>query len=237
MLDNVKTTDSFFIFDSSNAVFLKTLTDNGIATLHEDGSVEVPFENIYELNDFEREIVGLPPLYPFEILISHQGIPFTPAFTYEVSFKSFAPCGDELPKKEQKGPVVSLIVKGETNDYLLTLEQFRLVKALAEFNGLQTKSKLESYKCFAEIKELSKESASVLDETLNNRNVVLPKNIRLDVSINNGELEITPSIDDESSDEFVKKFDFIGKSQINIDHQMIKLLDRNLYFYRILQVN
>ena len=226
MLDNVKTTESCFVFDSSNAVFLKTLTDNGIATLHEDGSVEVPFENIYELNDFEREIVGLPPLYPFEILISHQGIPFTPAFTYEVSFKSFAPCGDELPKKEQKGPVVSLIVKGETNDYLLTLEQFRLVKALAEFNGLQTKSKLESYKCFAEIKELSKESASVLDETLNNRNVVLPKNIRLDVSFNNGELEITPSIDDESSDEFVKKID--SGSEVQDHYPMAKGLQKTI---------
>ena len=196
MLDSIKITETSFVFDNTNAPFLKTLTDNGFATLLADGGIDVPFENVYELNEFEREIVGLPPLYPFEILVSHQGIPFTPAFSYEVSFKSFAPCGDELPKKEQKGPVVSLIVKGEQIEYLLTLEQYRLVKALAEFNGLQSKSKLESYKSFAEIKELSKESASALDETLNNRNVVLPKNVRLDISYNNGELEITPSIDD-----------------------------------------
>lgn len=130
MLDSIKITETSFVFDNTNAPFLKTLTDNGFATLLADGGIDVPFENVYELNEFEREIVGLPPLYPFEILVSHQGIPFTPAFTYEVSYKSFAPCGDELPKKEQKGPVVSLIVKGEQIEYLLTLEQYRLSKSV-----------------------------------------------------------------------------------------------------------
>ena len=226
MLDSIKITETSFVFDNTNAPFLKTLTDNGIATLLADGTIEVPFENVYELNEFEREIVGLPPLYPFEIFVSHQGIPFTPAFSYEVSFKSFAPCGDELPKKEQKGPVVSLIVKGEQIEYLLTLEQYRLVKALAEFNGLQSKSKLESYKSFAEIKELSKESASALDETLNNRNVVLPKNVRLDFSYNNGELEITPSIDDSSNDEFVKKFDC--SSEVHDHYPMAKGVQKTI---------
>lgn len=207
MLNNLNVTDSGFVFDNTNAIYLKTMTDNGLATLLDDGSVEVPFENLYELTDFEREVVGLPPAYPFEILVEHDGLPFTPSFSYSVSYRAFAPGGSVLPKVAQKGPAVTLKVDGEPVDYLLNLDQFHLVKALDEFNALQSKGRVESYKRFAEIKELSRESASTLDKTLSDRNVVLPKNVRIDVSYNNGELEIIPSIDNECNDKFIEQFD------------------------------
>ncbi len=207
MLDRLKSTKNSFIFDSSNAIYLKTMTDNGQASLLEDGSIEMPFDNIYELGEFEREVIGLPPLYPFEIFVEHDGIPFTPNFQYTISYRAFAPSGDVLPKIDENGPAVTLKIKGESVDYLLSLEQYHLIKALNEFNSLQIKDRGESYRRFAEIKALSKESASTLDQTLNDRNVVLPKNVKIDVSYQNGELEITPSIKDECSKKFVELFD------------------------------
>lgn len=230
MLNNLQSTEKSFVFDKSNAIYLKTMTDNGLATLLDEGSVDVPFENLYELTDFEREIVGLPPIYPFEILVEHDGLPFTPSFSYGVSYRAFAPGGNILPKIAQKGPAVTLKVEGEPVDYLLNLEQFRLIKALDEFNALQSKGRVESYKRFAEIKELSKDSASTLDRTLSDRNVVLPKNVRIDVAYDNGELEIIPSIDDECNAKFIEQFDNGGDvrehySMGNADQKTIVVLD------------
>ena len=47
---------------------LQRLVDNGQA-VENDGIISVPFYNIYELDEIEMEMVGLPPLFPFEISI------------------------------------------------------------------------------------------------------------------------------------------------------------------------
>lgn len=204
-----KISDNGFIFEKSNAVFLRNLVENGQASILEDGSVEVLFDSVYELTDFEREVVGLPPLYPFEIMVSHEGLLTTASFCYVVTYYTFAPLGDILPRVAQYGPVITLKVNGLETDYLLSRDQFRLVSALSEYNELPSsaKNRIENLKRFAEIKDLSKDAATVLDETLSDRHVVLPKNVKLDIKYENGELNITPTIESPVNDDFVAKFD------------------------------
>ncbi len=196
-----------FLFDSSDSNYLKILTDNGQAEVLESGDVEVPFENVYELDEIDRGLLDLPELYPFEIYIEHHGIFLQESFRYDISFRTFAPGGQILPKTRLDGPIVTLKIDNLETTYLLSKEQFKLLRAIEDFHAAVEKSPLENCKSFAQIKTLSAESAAILDTTLNNREVLLPERVKLDISLSGGQLEITPQIGEEYNEEFAEKFD------------------------------
>ncbi|MGL4851030.1 MAG: SNF2-related protein, partial [Phocaeicola sp.] len=183
---------------------LQSLVDNGYGE-SDDYEFQIPFIHIYELDSIEREMIEFPTLYPYEIYIQQDGLITRPDFRYKVSFCSFAPNGERFVVKSRSGVILSL----DRQDYMLSKEQYLLVSAIEEYNNLPESDKgaVENLKCFAAIKELSKTSASTLDEYLNDKNVILPKRVKINLDYQDNLLEITPSIEGEYGDKFSYAFD------------------------------
>lgn len=76
---------------------LMELCDNGLAT-YTESSVEVTPENIYQLDEIERKMLGLPNEYPYDMFVEANGSTLTQGdFNYKISFYSFFPGGRMLP--------------------------------------------------------------------------------------------------------------------------------------------
>ena len=63
---------------------LMELCDNGLATYTEN-SVEVTPENIYQLDEIERKMLGLPNEYPYDMYVEANGSTLTQGdFNYKI---------------------------------------------------------------------------------------------------------------------------------------------------------
>ena len=187
---------------------LRQLLDEGFAKLNNDVEVKVPFDNIYALDELDYSLLGLPKIYPYIVYISFNGI-FPTKMKYRISYRTFEG-GDVLPEIRRLGPVVTLKVGNTEIEYLLTHDRFVLVNALEEYNKLPQSEKTQStsLKRFAQIKELSEKSASILDKTLNSRNVIVPKKVVLDFSRNtDGSLSVAPNFGTDVEEDLLTKFD------------------------------
>lgn len=204
--------EAFFFIADGNQPFqnciLQRLIDNGLAEKNSKG-ICVPFSNIYELDNMEMEMLGLPPLYPFEILIEPQGLMTTSNFSYKVLYKTFAPAGDILLVKEKSGPYIKVSIKNQDVEYLLNKEQYSLIYLIESFNNQSASDKNKHFnnRQFVSIKNASQMAAAVLDGTLAAKDVVLPKNVKILLDNNNGNVEIMPSIEGVDDDDFNKSFD------------------------------
>lgn len=189
---------------------LRQLLDEGFASLDVNGNVKVPFDNVYALDKLDCSLLGLPKIYPYIVYVDLKGI-FPNNMEYKISYRTFAG-GDVLPRIRRLGPVVTLNVRNSEIDYLLTQEQFALVNAIDEYNALPRNEKIQStsLKRFAEIKELSQKSASILlNQMLNSRNVILPKKVVLDFSRNadDGILSVAPNFGTDVEKDLLSSFD------------------------------
>lgn len=190
-------------------VALKPLLDEGLANYVFDNQIAVPFENIEHLDSTDCALLSLPDTYPYMIFVMASGIFGTKNFEYKISYRTFE-SGTVLPKIERRGPIVTLKVNGHETDYLLSPDQFQLVSALEEYNALPASVKTEgnNLRRFAEIKDLSEKSASLLDSTLRNRDVALPKKVVLDFSMDaDGSLLVTPVFGTNVDGKLVESFD------------------------------
>lgn len=187
---------------------LQELVDNGYGEATETEYL-IPFSGIYELDELEREAFGLPSLYPFDLYVQSDGLITQPTFKYTYSFRTFAPNGDILIVESKTGPVVTLNLKGLTQSYLLTKEEYQLISAIDEFNALpdETKSANGNLIQFSNIKELSSNSAIILDSILAGKSVIIPEHIKLSFDYHNGVLDVTPCIDGDKESKFVKMVD------------------------------
>lgn len=80
---------------------LMELCDNGLATIKEN-SIEVIPENIYQLDEIERKMLGLPYEYPYDMYVEANGSTLTQDdFSYKISFYSFYPGGSMLPSSSK----------------------------------------------------------------------------------------------------------------------------------------
>ena len=189
-------------------LLLKELLDNGQAEASDTG-VHIPFEEVCRLEPVEREILGLPEPYPFEIEIRSDGTFNQPTFRYNYQF--LKPDWKPLYPK-RTGCILRLT---EEWAYLLTHEQFTLLEALDAFNTRDTKDK--SFEAnlieFAKIKGLAKETGSALEDYLNQEEVVAPKTIRLRLCESGDSVEIIPDVADVDSEKFEAIFDKFPTSQ------------------------
>lgn len=182
---------------------LQELVDNGQGDIV-DNTYVIPFMSIYEVDMIEREMLGLPPMYPFDLYVEAKGMITRPDFKYEYSFRSFAPNGVCF-KVELNGPIVKI----DGQSYLLSQEQFKLITSINEFNDLPFENKTTNGNLikFTSIKELSSSSAICLDSYLNDKDVILPTHIKVKVDYRGNELDIIPTIEHEVGEKFSMYFD------------------------------
>lgn len=218
---NQNRTFSFFILDNSgNKIpvsdwqrhqekhlselsILSELCDNGFAE-HTSHTCEVEPIEILKLNEIDKQILCLPEHYPYEIYIQSEGQLNQVTFKFKFDFYDFTPNGNRLTANRNNA-----VIEIEGRTYLLSANQYLICEALQNFNSLTVKERTfqNNLKCFADIKTLSTEAASLLDSYLQSQNVFHPDKIKIDLEFSNGVLEIIPTIEIENQSGFLKTFD------------------------------
>lgn len=187
----------------SQLSILNELCDNGFAELTTD-SCEVAITEILNLNEIDKLVLGLPNHYPYEIYIQSNGQLNQNSFKFNFGFYDFTPNGNRLQAK-RNGAVIEI----EEREYLLSANQFLICEALDKFNSLSEEARTfhNNLKCFADIKTLSVDAASLLDTYLQSQNVFYPDKIKIELDFADGVLEIIPTIDIENQSGFIRTFD------------------------------
>lgn len=187
----------------SQIAILKELHDNGLADTTEN-SYKVESLSIVRLSEIDKQILGLPNDYPFEIFIESNGTLTHNSFKFKYGFYDFCPNGTRLNVKRN-----GLIININEDKFLLTENQYQICEAIDEFNGLSDtdKGNVTNLKKLSEIKTLSKESGLTLEHFLSNQELFIPEKIKLDIALNNGSLEIIPTVEIENSVGFTNTFD------------------------------
>lgn len=183
---------------------LSTLVDNGLATYDRYGC-HVPFQSIYSLDIQDRELLGLPPDYPYAIRLRSIGDFKSDDLQYAIDYLTHVPDGD----------IISTITYGnqiEVNDgrkFLLSESQFTLKLLVDKFNEIDNEFKTYEYNLrkFFEIKKAAIKAGIQLDKFLDGENVFVPDSIRLEISRDGDSLLILPSIDIKENDKFKRTFD------------------------------
>ncbi len=187
----------------SQLAILSELHDNGLAEYTEN-SCEVESIDISRLNEIDKQILELPNSYPYEIFIESDGVLTHNTFKFKYGFYDFSPNGTRLNTSRN-----GIVVKVEENEYLLSESQYKLCKAIDEFNSLadSDKGNVANLKKLSEVKALSKESGLTLEHFLNNQELFIPEKIKIDIDFNNGVLEILPSVEIDNAIAFTNTFD------------------------------
>ena len=188
---------------------LATLVDNGYATASKDGCT-VPFENLYLLDDEEKMLLGVPSPYDKAIRLRGEGMLNTSDFKYKLEFLTSVPDG-VLFTFERGGNIIIC----EDKQYLLSEEQYELLRRVDEYNDLDEANKTtdNNLRFFAEIKELALQADCELDSYLANENVYVPDKIKIEVGMDEMGFTIDPSINIEENDKFKRTFDRMRKVQ------------------------
>lgn len=181
---------------------LKELLDNGQA--ESSGSeILVLHEEVCGLESEERNILGLPEPYPFDLEIRSVGTLNQPGFQYDYQFQQ----PDRKPLYPTRTGCVLRFT--ESWSYILTREQFTLLEELDAFNSRESGDR--SYQTnlleFAKIKGMAHRTGSDLDRYLHQEDVVAPKTVRLRLRDSGESVEIIPDVSGVDSERFEEVFD------------------------------
>lgn len=187
----------------SQLSIIQELVDNGLATTT-DSVVEIETEDILTLDEIDKRLLGLPSNYPFVIFIEADGILSQGSFKFKYGFFDFVPNGNRLFFNRD-----GVVLKNTETQYLLSLSQFKVLDAIEAFNSLPESSRTfhHNLACFADIKSLSDDAATMLDSFLQSQNILHPEKIKIDVSFENEILELKPKIDNLKQESLEKAFD------------------------------
>lgn len=183
---------------------LATLVDNGLAAYDKEGCY-VPFEMVYFLDAQDRELLGLPSIYPYAIRLRSIGDFKSQEFHYEMEYLTHVPDGDLLPATVH-GNYVDL---NDARKYLLSKDQFKLKGLVDRFNAVDDEFKTYEYNLrkFAEIKSAAQKAEIQLDSFLAGENVFVPEEIKLELSREGDSLTVLPVVDIKERDKFKRTFD------------------------------
>lgn len=188
----------------AQAILIRELVENGQAEIHET-AVCIPHEEIVQLSSIDQQLLDLPPPFPFDIKVLSSGTLNQSDFKFKWGFFE-NPHGQEIFAERQG----AILTPKDGSQYLLSLHQLALCNALDEFNSLPLDAKEfgPNLRRFADIKTLSKKSAVVLDEYLENETVSNPATIGVKLRQGSGDtLELLPQLEGIDEEQFEKKFD------------------------------
>lgn len=133
---------------------LATLADNGYAYTSKEGCF-VPYENLYLLDEEDRFLLGIPPLYDKAIRLTGNGLLNSSDFEYRMEFLTHVPDGELIPH-ERKG---NILMSGREK-WLLSEAQYELAKQVDDFNTTPDDARTVDYNLrqFAGIKILAEQA-------------------------------------------------------------------------------
>lgn len=188
---------------------LATLVDNGQAGFYKH-ECTVPYENIYLLDEEDRELLGVPAPYNMALRLRGEGLLNSADFKYKVEFLTYVPDGELLCV--ERGENI-LVVKQKK--YLLSEAQYELVRRIDTYNALpETEKNTDfNFRQFASIKSLALQAGCELDSYLANEEVFTPERIRIEVGRDEEGFTIDPAIDSDENAKFQHTFDRMRRAQ------------------------
>lgn len=179
---------------------LSTLKDNGFATIQEQTCV-VPFDNIYRLEQTDRDLLGIPKYYDKAMRLRGEGTLNLSDFNYQLEY--LTPKGELIEHNRLKNILIT-----SNQKYLLPKTQYRLAELVSRYNQANSNEKTFDYnlRCFSEIKSLAIESGCELDSYLLNENVFVPEKIAIHIDVDDEGIKVEPSIDIEEKEKFTSTF-------------------------------
>lgn len=188
---------------------LAALVDNGQAYI-ERSFCTVPYENLYLLDEGERTILGVPPLFDKTMNLRGEGMLNARDFLYKIELLSHFPDG-ELLVWEHTGNIIDT----KDDKYLLSEAQYELIRQIESFNALPSEQKTIDFNLrqFAGIKSLAIQANCHLDSYLQNENVYVPAHIKLEIERDDQGFSLSPAIDIEENNIFQHTFDRMRKVQ------------------------
>jgi hypothetical protein len=212
---------SFFLLDGSglkvqisswNELHSKFLSQIAILSeLHDNGSAgytldtcDVTFTNILQLSDIDKQILNLPDTYQFDVFIESEGTLTLSSFRFKYGFYDFCPNGTRLTSKRD-GAIVII----QEKEYILNEKQYLACQLVDDFNKLPEteKGNIFNLKKLSELKAFTDGRGVKLDHFLNGQDLFIPDKIKLNVNLENGILDIAPTVDIENSTGFTSIFD------------------------------
>ncbi|HQH72506.1 MAG TPA: SNF2-related protein, partial [bacterium] len=185
-------------------IVLSEWLENGQAQ-ETDNAIEVPCDEVVRLTECDRQVLQLPPLYPFEIVIRSKGAIHEPEFQFHWGFFEY-----EQGRQLSTSRTGCLLHLQDGSAYLLSEKQYALCQALDEFErqSAALRHPRGNWLRFAEIKARAEAAAAVLEPYLRGENVVVPHIIHLRVDRGEGDtIEIRPEIEGIDNPQFQRKFD------------------------------
>jgi len=176
---------------------LNQLVDEDQAEIAEENII-LPYITVAHLPDEERDTLGLPEPFPFDIEIRASGNLTDPNFRYIYRFLN----GKSQPFVNPKRIGTYLEITPEQT-YLLVGEVYHLIESLDEFNqkSLIQRDIKTNLLTFTKIKGLAQETAAILDTYLNSEEIIAPSKITLRLKrIDKDVIEIEPVFCEETSD-------------------------------------
>ncbi len=187
----------------SQLSILTEIIDNGFGD-NTTYTCDVNAQEILKLSIVDKQILGLPIDYPYEIYIQSVGQLNQNNFKFKYGFYDFTPNGNCFIIN-RNGPIVEI----EEMTYLLSANQFLICEELDKFNQLSEAERTYSnnIKRYSDIKFFTKEAASFLDGYLLSQNYYHPDKIKIEIEFINGALEIIPTVDIQNTIGFTNVFD------------------------------
>lgn len=177
---------------------LNSLCTNGFAEF-KDGIYYVNTEDIYKLDEIDRQILNIPSSFPYSILIGANGVINRENFKFKLGFYDFVPNGTPINVSR----VANILKYNQTNQtFLLNAEEFQLCERVDLFNS-ESRVGMDSYDMFkraAIIRDLAKGACAYLDKYLESENVILPDDIILNLEYEDEVLKIRPSLPELEAD-------------------------------------
>lgn len=188
---------------------LAVLVDNGYANFCKN-ECTVPFENLYLLDDDERDILGVPKPYDKAMRLRGEGMLNSQDFRYKIELLSHIPDGEIIVYK-QCGNIIST----GNSEYMLTENQYGLTNLVDAFNATPLEQKTTDFNLrqFFEIKSLAIKAGCEMDSYLQNENVYVPERIKIEIGRDDDGFSLNPAINIEESDKFRHAFERMRKVQ------------------------
>lgn len=188
---------------------LEAMVDNGFAEFSEYNFI-VPFEFVYELDNEDRALLGIPEPYDKAVRLRSDSMLNCSDFRYKLEFLSYIPDGELLQCER-----IENIVSYNNCKYLLSAAVYRLVKEIDSFNSIGEADKTTEFNLrhFSKIKSLAFEAGCELDSYLENETVHVPEKIKIEIGQDELGYTLDPSVGITDNEKFKKNFERMRKVQ------------------------
>jgi len=186
---------------------INDLIVNGKASLEDENTIMVLYEDLSQLDDYEYSTLNLPELYPFDIFIDIVGSGLKDLnLKLRYSFQDFAHKNGSGNILFNKNHLKGAYLKS-TSEYLLNSNQFQLINEIERINSVNHSNSNAVLKDIASLQLVASNANAVLSKVLLDTIIISPEKLKIEIEeIGVNKFKLKPVIENIDSSQFQKKF-------------------------------